>query len=127
MYFRNSQMEAFLDSLDFARHIVDVLEDNKGQDIVLLDLRPDTVIADFFVLCTGTSDRQLRALTDYVRDQIREDHKIKPYAVEGKPESGWVLMDYGTVVVHLFTADKREFYDLEEMWSEVAHVLLSIQ
>ena len=119
--------EAFLDSLDTARHIVDVLEDNKGQNIVLLDLRPDTVIADFFVLCTGTSDRQLRALTDYVRDQMREDHKLKPYSVEGRPESGWVLMDYGEVVVHLFTEEKRKFYDLEQMWEEVAHVLLSIQ
>ena len=120
-------MEAFLDSLDTARHIVDVLEDNKGQNIILLDLRPDTVIADFFVLCTGTSDRQLRALTDYVREQMREDHKLKPYSVEGRPESGWVLMDYGEVVVHLFTEEKRKFYNLEEMWEEVAHVLLSIQ
>ena len=116
-----------LDALDFARHIVDVVEERKAEDIVLLDLRPDTVIADFFVVATGNSDRQLRALADYVREDVKEKLKLIPASVEGNPNSGWVLMDYGDVVVHLFSADQREYYDLEGLWSNVASVLLSIQ
>ena len=104
-----------------------MVEDRKAEDIVLLDLRPDTVIADFFVIATGTSDRQLRALTDYVREDVKEKLSLLPYAIEGKPESGWVLLDYGTVVVHLFSEDQREYYDIEGLWSKVASVLLSIQ
>ncbi|QPC84202.1 ribosome silencing factor [Phototrophicus methaneseepsis] len=123
----NTRWRHSLDALELARHIVDVVEDNKAQDIVLLDLRPDTVIADFFVICNGSSDRQLRALTDYIREGLKEDYKVRPFAVEGKPESGWVLLDYGDVVVHIFTAEQREFYGLESLWGEVANVLLSIQ
>jgi ribosome-associated protein len=116
-----------LDALDIARHIVDVAEDRKAEDIVLLDLRPNTVIADFFVIATGTSDRQLRALMDYIREDVKEKLSILPHAIEGKPESGWVLLDYSTVVVHLFSQDQREYYDIEGLWSPVANVLLSIQ
>lgn len=115
-----------LDSLELARKIVDVIETHKGEDIVLLDLGPDTIIADYFVICTGSSDRQLRALMNYVRDELKEQHDRKPYAVEGDPNSGWVLMDYGDVVVHILMEDEREFYDLEGFWKE-ANVLLSIQ
>lgn len=118
---------SILDTLEIARHIVDVVEDRKGEDIVLLDLRPDTVIADFFVIANGTSDRQIRALTDYVREDVKEKLGKLPYAIEGSPESGWVLLDYGDVVVHLFAQGQREYYDIEGLWSSVANVLLSIQ
>jgi len=116
-----------LDGLEFARHIVDVVEDKKAEDIVLLDLRPDTVIADFFILANGTSDRQLRALLDYVREDVKEKLGKIPVGVEGKPDSGWILLDYGDVVVHLFAAEQRDYYDIEGLWSNVANVLLSIQ
>ena len=116
-----------LDALDLARLIVDIVEDRKAENIVLLDLRPDTVIADFFVVATGNSDRQIRALSGYVRDEVKEKFNKLPLHIEGKPESGWVLMDYGTVVVHLFSEDQREYYDIEGLWSKVASVLLSIQ
>jgi len=106
---------------------VDAVEDRKAEDIVLLDLRPDTVIADFFVIATGSSERQLRALTDYVKEDVKEKLALLPYAIEGTPNSGWVLLDYGDVVVHLFSEERREYYDLEGLWSSVANVLLSIQ
>ncbi len=115
-----------LDSLEFARHIVNVVEDKKAENIVLLDLRPDTVIADFFIICNGTSDRQLRALSDYVREAVKENYSRLPFSVEGTPESGWVLMDYGNIVVHLFMEEKRRYYDLEGLWRS-ANVLVSIQ
>lgn len=107
--------------------IVDIVEDKKGEDIVLMDLRPDTVIADFFVVATGNSDRQLRALVDYVRDEVKQKTGRIPHATEGTPESGWVLIDYSEVVVHLFTANQREYYDLERLWGAVGSILLSIQ
>lgn len=116
-----------LEPLELARHIVDIVEDRKAEDIRLLDLRPDTVIADFFVLANGTNERQLRALSEYVREEIKEKHGVIPYSKEGTPESGWMILDYGNVVVHLFQAEQREFYDIEGLWSNVAHVLLSIQ
>jgi ribosome-associated protein len=107
---------------------VDIIEERKGEQIVLLDLRPDAIIADFFVLANGTSDRQLRALSDYVREGVKEKLNGKiPLSQEGAAESGWVLLDYGAVVVHLFTEEKREYYDLHGLWSKNANILLSIQ
>jgi ribosome-associated protein len=116
-----------LDALDLARHIVDVVEDRKAEHITLLDLRPDTVIADFFVIATGNSDRQLRALMDYVREDVKAKHGKVPFSMEGTPESGWIVIDYGDVVVHLFTQAIRDYYDIESLWSHAANVLLSIQ
>ena len=105
---------------------MDVVEDKKAEDIVLLDLGPDTVIADYFIVATGNSDRQLKALVQYVRDTVKEKFGILPHATEGESASGWVLLDYGDVIAHLFTEDERRYYDLEGFWAH-AHVLLSIQ
>ncbi len=103
-----------------------MLDENKSENIVLLDLRPDTIIADFFVICTATSDRQIRALVDYVKEGVKEAFQKTPFSIEGTPESGWQILDYGDVVVHIFLADKRRYYDLEGLWHE-ANVMVSIQ
>lgn len=116
-----------MNSLDLARHVVDVVEDRKAESIVLLDLRPDTVIADFFVLANGNSERQLRALTDYVKEDVKENMAQLPFSLGGTPESGWIVLDYGDVVVHLFSEEKRDYYDIEGLWNEAGNVLLSIQ
>ncbi len=110
-----------------ARHIVDIVEERKAEDIVLLDLRPDQVIADFFVICNGDNERHLRALEGYVRDEVKREHQVKPYSVDGNPESGWIVLDYGDVVVHIFSEIQRHFYDIEEFWSHDSKVMLSIQ
>ena len=104
---------------------MDIVEDKKAEDIVLLDLRPDAIIADFFLLCNGNSDRQLKALVEYVRQGVKETYEKLPFSIEGVAESGWVLLDYGDVVVHLFLEEKRHYYDLEGLWQE-ANVLVSI-
>lgn len=117
----------FLDSLELARHIVNVVEDKKAEDIILLDLRPEAIIADFFVICNGNSDRQLKALSENVREAVKERYEKLPYSTEGTAESGWMLLDYGDVVVHLFLEEKRIYYDLEGLWRAEANVLLSIQ
>ena len=106
---------------------MDIVEDRKADDIVLLDLRPDVVMTDFFVLCNGNSDRQMKALVDHIREGVKERFSKLPFSVEGTAESGWVLIDYSDVVVHLFLEEKRQYYDLENLWSKEASVLLSIQ
>lgn len=116
-----------MDSLELARHVVDVVEDRKAEDIVLLDLRPDTVIADFFVIASGNSDRQLRALMDYVKEDVKENLEQIPFSMAGTPDSGWIVIDYGDVVVHLFSEEQRDYYDIEGLWSKSGSVLLSIQ
>jgi len=123
---QSSRRRRFLDSLDIARHIVDVLDEHKAENIVLLDLRPDTVIADFFVICTGTSDRQIKALVEYVKDAVEETYDRQPFATEGTAESGWLILDYADVVVHMFLAEVRRYYDLEGLWHE-ANIMVSIQ
>src|SRR5215470_15420588 len=115
-----------LDSLDLAHDIVDSVESKKAENIVLLDLRPDAIIADFFVICTGNSDRQIKALADGVREAIKEKYARLPTSREGEAASGWVLLDYGDVLVHIFAEEQREFYNLEGFWKQ-ANVLLSIQ
>lgn len=120
-----------LEPLDIAREIVNTLEDKKAENIVLLDLRPhglktDYAITDFFVICTGTSNRQIRALAENVREAIKTRTSKLPYSVEGEADSGWVLMDYGEVIVHIMGEEERRYYDLEGLWRD-AQVLLSIQ
>ena len=92
-----------LQSLDLAHHIVDLVEDRKAEDILLLDLRPDNIIADFFIICSGDNERHLRALTETVRLDIKERFQKLPFTNEGTAENGWVVMDYGDVVVHFFS------------------------
>jgi ribosome-associated protein len=115
-----------LESIDLARAIIDLIEEVKGEDIVLIDLREVTLIADYFVICTGTSDRQINALTERIRTDIKRNHGVLPLHVEGEGSTGWVLMDYGAVVVHLFLEDRRHYYDLEGLWRK-AKILLRIQ
>ena len=116
-----------MNPLELARHVVDVVEDRKAEDIVLLDLRPDTVIADFFVIASGNSERQLRALMDYVKEDVKENLGHIAFSTAGTPDSGWIVIDYGDVVVHLFSETQRDYYDIEGLWSKSGNVLLSIQ
>jgi ribosome-associated protein len=114
-----------------AREIVNGLEDKKAENIILLDLAPiiarnDYAVADYFVICTGNSDRQIRALSDAVREVVKVLYDQLPASVEGDSHSGWVLMDYGTVIVHIMSEDKRHYYDLESLY-RAANVVLSIQ
>jgi ribosome-associated protein len=91
----------------------------------LLDVQQITIIADYFVICSASSERQLQALTEGLSRQLKAEVG-KPMAVEGLPESGWMLADYGDVVVHLFLPQARAFYALEELWKE-AQTIVHIQ
>ena len=114
-----------LDALEFARTIVDALEEKKAEDILLLDLQGVAPFTDYFVICSGTSERMLRALMHAAMDEVREKFQRKTI-IEGEPREGWMLADFGDVVVHVFSAAQRDYYRLEELWSE-GKVLLHVQ
>jgi len=103
-----------------------VIEGVKGEDIVLMDLQPVTLIADYFVICTATNERQLKAIVEHIDMDIKKEHGVLPLHKEGQASGGWVLLDYGSVVVHAFSQELRHYYDLEGVWQE-AKVLLHIQ
>jgi ribosome-associated protein len=109
-------------SLDLARRIVELAEDKKAADIVLLDLSELTTLADYFVIASGNSERQLDAIADGVVSGLR-DEKVRPFGREGTAASHWVLIDYGGVILHVFTPPERDFYQLERHWSEAKTVL----
>jgi ribosome-associated protein len=102
-----------------------MLEERQGADILLLDVGEITILADYFILCSANSERHLRALSGDVAKQLKGDVG-SPLSVEGEPESGWVLIDYGDVVVHLFMPAVRGFYALEELW-QAAQTVVRIQ
>jgi len=108
--------------LEMAHTIVNALEEKKGEDILLLDVQKVASFTDYFVICTATSNRMLNALADAVTEKTRLQHKRKG-RLEGTPEAGWLVLDYGSVVVHLFDEDLRRYYKLEELWSEGKIVL----
>jgi ribosome-associated protein len=109
-------------SLDLARRIVELAEDKKAADIVLLDLSALTTLADYFVIASGNSERQLDAIADGIVSGLR-DEKVKPFGREGTAASHWILVDYGGVIVHVFTPPERDFYQLERHWAEAKTVL----
>jgi len=96
--------------------VQDVLDERKGQYITTLDVRGKTSITDYMVLVTGTSNRHLKSLCDYVVEKLKESG-VKPLGLEGDLSSDWVLLDLGDVIVHAMTAQTREFYQLEKLWS----------
>ncbi len=111
-----------LAALDLARRIVELAEDKKAADIVLLDLAGLTTIADAFVICSGGSERQLDAIADGILSALR-DQGIRPIGREGTAASHWVLVDLGSVIVHIFTPPERDYYSLEKHWSEAKTIL----
>ena len=110
------------DPLELARRIVELAEEKKAADIVLLDLAPLTTLADYFVICSGGSERQLDAIADGIVGPLR-DEKTKPIGREGAAVSHWVLLDFGSVVVHILTPPERDYYGLEKLWAEAKTIL----
>lgn len=93
----------------------------KARDLLLLDVREITTLADVFMLCTGRSNRQVSAIADHIRRYLKE-HGIRPIYVEGLKEGHWALLDYGQVVIHVFYEPVRQFYDLESLWSQARRI-----
>ena len=105
-----------------ADFIVKVLDDKKGEDIHLLDIHENSILADYFVICSGTSVRMVKALMSDVDDEVKKEYGLNP-RLEGDAQAGWILADYGTVIVHIFSPDRRDYYSLEELWAEAKTIL----
>lgn len=101
-----------------ASHVVEAMLEKKGHDVVVMDMRNVSGVADFFVLCTGDSDLQIKAIAESIRERIREQADEKPWHTEGGDHWQWVLLDYVDVVAHIFNAEKRTFYNLERLWGD---------
>ncbi|MEX2548561.1 MAG: ribosome silencing factor [Chloroflexota bacterium] len=112
-------------ALALARRIVDLAEDKKASDIVLLEVREMTTLADYFVICSGGSDRQLGAIADGIVEGLREE-KTRPIGREGGANAHWLLLDFGSVIVHIMAPPERDFYQLERLWAD-APLLLRVQ
>ena len=111
-------------SLKLALAAARVAAENNGRDVVVLDMRELTPIFDYFVVATGTSRRQLHAMSEEIDHKLEDDLQDHRSGIEGYRESRWILLDYGTVVIHLFDPEMRKFYALEELWAGAPHVEL---
>lgn len=107
--------------LEMAEVMVKALDLKKAADISLLEIEKLTVLADYFIICTGTSTTHIKALSDEV-ERVMAEREITPHHIEGYLSGGWVLMDFGSVVVHIFLKDMREFYTLERMWNDAKRI-----
>jgi ribosome-associated protein len=103
---------------EIAEAVADYAADRKALDIVQLDLRGIISYTDYFVICSGRSDRQTKAIHDAIHQGMKSEHGLLPRRVEGLSQGLWILMDYLDVVVHVFTPETREYYRLEQLWGE---------
>jgi ribosome-associated protein len=105
-----------VESIEKARRIVEISSDKFASDIALLDTRAVSSLADYFVIVSGESPRQLAALSDEIERSLKKE-RISPVRREGTAASGWMLLDYGDIIVHVFSSPEREYYNLDELWS----------
>ena len=103
---------------DLAAAAIDYAADRKALDIVQLDLRGIIGYTDYFVICSGRSDRQVKGIHDAIYQGMKSEHGLLPRRVEGVSQARWILMDYLDVIVHVFTPETREYYRLEQLWGE---------
>jgi ribosome-associated protein len=111
-----------LEAIEVARKAVEAASGKQSSDIVLLDARSVCSFADYFVICAGDTERQIRAIYDEIEHSLKREG-ILPHHHEGTIGSGWLLLDYGDIIVHIFNAAEREYYRLDELWSESKPVL----
>ena len=111
-----------LEGIDIARRAVDIASDKQASNIVLLDVREVCTFCDYFVICSGDSDRQIRTIYDDIEQNLKKEGQV-PHHSEGTLDSGWLLLDYGDVIIHVFSASEREFYALDVFWQDARSVI----
>jgi ribosome-associated protein len=112
---------SYEESLELARRVRGIIEDKKGQDVVVLDISKQSSFADFFVNATATNTRQLKTIEDDLGNELAKEGR-PPRSTEGRPETGWILVDCGDVIVNLFLQAERDTYQIEKIWSDAAIV-----
>lgn len=111
-----------MDSRKLALLCRELADRRKAEDIVVLDVRKISSITDYFVIATGTSEPHLRAISDEIQDKLRNEHGIRPRAVDGTLQTAWLVLDFFDVIVHIMRPDVRKLYDLETLWGDAARV-----
>jgi ribosome-associated protein len=114
---------ASLEPQAFARDLAHVISDAHGSDILVLDIAPLTTLADYFLIATADNERMLRAIVRTV-DEFATQHDVAVRRQEGAPDSGWVLLDFGDVIAHIFGKREREFYQLDRLWADAPRLLV---
>ena|SRR5688572_30107791 len=111
-----------MDAKKLALECRELADNRKAEDIAVLDVAEVSSIADYFVIASGTSEPHLRAISDEITEKLRQDHGLKPRAVDGTLQAGWLVLDYFDVIVHVMRADVRQHYDLEGLWGDAPRV-----
>ncbi len=111
-----------IDGESLARICAEAAAEKKAEDITVLDMQGISTFTDFFVICSATSDPQLKAISGSIREQVQKQAKRRLLSEDGFPSSQWIVLDYGDVIVHLFHSDKRPEYSLEDLWSDAKRV-----
>ena len=111
-----------MDSKKLALLCRELADNRKAENIVILDLRELSSVTDYFVICTGNSEPHLRAIVDEITDQLREEHAVRPRAMDGTLQTAWIVLDFFDVIVHVMRGDAREHYDLEGLWGDAPRV-----
>ncbi len=111
-----------MDSKKLALLCREFADNKKAEDIVILDVRELSSVTDYFVIASGTSEPHLRAVVDEIMDKLREEHHLRPRAVDGALQTAWVVLDYFDVIVHVMRHDVRQRYDLETLWGDAPRV-----
>jgi len=111
-----------MDSKELALLCRALADTKKAENIVVLEVRELSSVTDYFVICTGTSEPHLRAIVDEITDKLRQEHALRPRAMDGTLQTAWVVLDFFDVIVHVMRADVREHYDLEGLWGDAPRV-----
>ncbi|MGI6038595.1 MAG: ribosome silencing factor [Clostridiales bacterium] len=111
-----------ISSGELAEKIAVLLDNKNGFDIEIMKIEELTILSDYFVICSGTTITHLRALSDEIELKLKEEYSLLPRSIEGYDTGGWILMDYGSVVVHIFTREMRNHYSLERLWADAPRV-----
>ncbi|MBN1994807.1 MAG: ribosome silencing factor [Anaerolineae bacterium] len=109
--------EVVLEANELVHAVVDIIAGKKATNVLTLDMRNITLLADYYILCDATSSRQIRAISDELMEKLKWAG-ARLAVMEGTPESGWMLIDFGSVIVHIFSPEQRAYYQLEELWQD---------
>lgn len=120
---RASVRRRIIETGTIARRTVELADDKQASEIMLLDIRSQSTIADYFVICSGDNDRQVKAIVEHIDEKMELEFGLSPRR-EGSPDTGWIVLDYNDVVIHVFSPAQRDFYRLEQLWSKVPPVVV---
>lgn len=113
--------------LELAKVAAAAADEKKATDIMLLDLEGQSDVCDYFLICTAANAHLMDAVVDFIQEKVLKNTGYKPFSVEGRARTTWVLLDYGSVVVHVFQPQARDYYRLERLWGEAPHVPLDLE